>query len=114
MAEVTSIATLRANIADVGDPPAYDDEELGALLDAADGVEPRARVAALLPLWAEAAGRTDYTAGTSSEKASQFFAQLRGLLDQAQGEVAALDGRAAAQAQSTAQATVAVPVQFVF
>lgn len=114
MADALLIATLRANIGDSGTPPAWADGELGDLLDAAAGSEPRARVAALLPLWAEAAGRTDYTVGVSSEKTSQAFDQLHSMLTRAQGEVAALDGAVLTTARETAQATVAVPLAWVF
>jgi len=114
VADAALVATLRRNIGDVGLPPSYDDDELGALLDTANGSEPRARVAALLPLWAEAAGRTDYSIGTASEKASGAFAMLKQLLDQAQAEAAADDATAAGSAQATAYGSVAIPVQFVF
>ena len=114
MVDAATIATLRANIGDVGTPPAYTDAELAALLQAAGGVEPPARVAALLPLWAEAAGRTDYSTGTASEKAAGAFDQLKGLLAQAKSEVAALDARAKAASQAAAPVPVAVEVQFVF
>lgn len=119
MAEAFAIAQLRANIGD-GDPiaPAFSDAELAVLLDDAAGVEPRARFAALLPLWAEAAGRVDYTTGLSSEKSSQEFAQLRALLTQAEGEVAALDATLAMATREARYAgmaaTVAVPVRVVW
>lgn len=113
MADLATIARLRDNIADTGTPPAYTDLELGAFLDAASGVEPHARVAALLPLWAEAASRTDYSAGTGSEKASQYFAQLGTLLEHAQGEVAALDAASVVASQPQA-VTQAVATQVVF
>lgn len=111
MADAALVATLRNNIADVGTPPAWSDAELSVLLDAAGGIEPRARHAALLPLWAEAAGRTDYNTGTVSEKASQAFSHLQALLAQSEAEVGALDAADQATQQAGISATVAIPVQ---
>lgn len=106
------VARLRDNIADTNlAAPAWTDGELAALLADAGGVEPRARLAALLPLWAEAAARTDYATGTVSEKASQAFTQLRALLDQAESEVGAL-GTAGQQASLAVPVAVAVQVWF--
>ncbi len=116
MADAATIARLRRNIADEirdGYTPAYDDADLSALLGEADGIEPRARVAALLPLWTEAASRTDYSAGTGSEKASQYFTQLGQLLAGAQSEVAALDAASAVASQPQA-VTQSIATQVVF
>jgi len=106
---------LRDNIADTNlAAPAWTDGELTALLIEAGEVEPRARLAALLPLWTEAAGRTDYATGSVSESASQAFKQLQALMSQAQGEVAALDAAAQRARQAGIASTVAIPVQAVF
>lgn len=110
----TPVQVLRDNIADTGSVPAWSDPELSALLSEAGGVEPRARLAALLPLWTEAAGHTDYSTGTVSESASQAFKQLQALMAQAQSEVAALDAAAQATQQAGIASTVAVAVQWVF
>lgn len=110
----TPVQVLRDNIADTGVDPAWTNEELADLLTAAGGVEPRARLAALLPLWTEAAGHTDYSIGTVSEKASGAFAMLKQLMEQAQAEVGALDAAEQATQQAGMWSTSAVAVQVVF
>jgi hypothetical protein len=114
MATQASIDRVRERISDYGAPPAWDDTEIGARLDECDGSVPRAALSFALALQAEAAGRTDYTVGSTSEKVSQAFDQLGVLVEQLQSEVAALDAAAAAGARAQATGSVAVPVQVVF
>lgn len=88
MADATTIAQLRANIADTSDPPMLTDEQLGAELDRVNGDELAARVNVLRQLLAEFAKQVDYATAASSVKASQRFAQVRQLFEDAKNELA--------------------------
>jgi hypothetical protein len=116
MATQGAIDELRLNIGDPGTDAEHtgafwSDVQLGTLLDAVDGVEPRARVAALRPLVADAANATQFSDGDYSEHAEQRFAQLRKLLDDALAEVAILDEQDAATARGKARRPTLVRVQ---
>lgn len=85
MATATQRERLRADIgADETSLPDADADDIyteaGERYTDADSIDAYARVVAIRRLMASAARETDYTAGESSEKASQVFAQLRALL----------------------------------
>lgn len=109
-----AVARLRRRIGDTGDPPAFSDAELALLLIEHGGSEPRARLAALGELAAEAAGRTDYTLGGSSERASQAFDQLRDLLAEARADAAGADAAGAARLRAAGAGSAAVAVEWVY
>lgn len=122
MAAQADIDALRANLADTGNPPAFSDVELGALIDAAaaagaDDIAERAELAALWEMRANAARLTTYSTGLTQERRDQVFAQLRlqwtdlkATLDERQAaRDAAARGGLAAPAQ-----TAAVPVAWVW
>lgn len=119
MAAQAAIDELRLNIGDPGTGEGHtgafwSDVQLGALLDAVDGSEPRARVAALRPMVADAASVTDFTDIDYSEKASQRFEQLRKMLADALAEVAVLEEQDAATARGQARRPTRVAVEYVF
>lgn len=114
MAAATLVARLRRRMADGGNPPAFSDAELSLLLDEHSGSEPHARKAALLELATEAAKRTDYNVGVSSEKVSQAFTSLFKLVEEAKADVATADAAEAAQARAQETSSAAVPVQVWF
>lgn len=85
MATESQRARLRDDIgADTTSLPDADADsiytEAGERYTSADSIDAYARVVAIRRLMAVAAKQTDYSAGESSEKASQMFAHLRALL----------------------------------
>lgn len=119
MATQDAIDELRLNIGDpgTGDDHAgafWTDAQLGTLLDAVDGSEPRARVAALIPIVAKASEEVQFADGDYSEHAEQRYEQKRSMLEDARREVATLDERDAATARGKARRPVRVGVQWEF
>lgn len=104
------IERLRRLLGDAGDPPAFSDARLAALLaDAGDDLD-RALLAGLQELRAEAAKQVNYSVGPDREEAGQLFDHLTTLAKK-------VDGRIAARSQGSSPArlgTIAVPVRVAY
>lgn len=79
------LADLRADLGDVGHPPAFSNAELARLYERAGENYARTVVMALDQLLASAARLSDYTQNQTQEKASQVFEHLRALREMWQG-----------------------------
>jgi len=115
MANMLAVAQVRDALGDSGDPPAWSDAELGARLDGNGGLIAVSVESCLLELTAEAAGRFNYTIGSSQSSVGNIFDQLRNLLDvwTARAKIERQQADKAAQS-AEGLAPTAVAVEWVF
>lgn len=113
MADMLTVAKVRNALGDSGDPPAWTDAELATRLDQAGGLFAVTVEGCLLELQGEAAGRFDYTLGSSTNAVAGIFNQLNILVGiwktKADQERALLD-----RSSTDAAPPTAIPVEVWF
>jgi maltooligosyltrehalose synthase len=81
VAALLAVEQVRAALGDIADEPAWTNAEIATRLDQASGAVAATVYRCLLELQAEAAGRYNYTVGSSINSVGDIFKQLDTLVD---------------------------------